>query len=713
MSLPVPTRLNSRSLLASRILYGLLLLLCAGLFAISLYTRFIRGIGPCDIYYPEWGEGCFNWHAAMEGLGLTAVAFEGYFVVLRIVAAAPFVFLSLLLMRQRGQELRVMLLASLLVVLAGAGPWFNPHWGWGGYWFETFTSLPFLGRTAQLLTFLLYSGLFLFAFLFPSGRFVPRWSRWATALFVPLAAGYAFFPEGSASWANMPFPLGTLIPVTFMFLAIAAVVWRYRRQASTVERQQIKWVTFGFLVMALNLMLDVAVFNIYPAISGEYPLATGRQAVLWDLGQDSLWYVSQILFAACIGLAVFRHRLWDIDLILSRTLVYGTLSVLVAALYILVVGGLGALFQTRTNTISGLVAAGIVAILFQPVRERLQRGVNRLLYGERDDPAAILARLAHHLETADAPDAILPNLVQTIAHTLKIPYTAIRVPAGAEQTEAVATWGEAPADVEAIPLTYQDEVIGHLVVAPRGPGESFQRRERQLLNTIAALTASTVRAVLLSDELRRSRQRIVTAREEERRRLRRDLHDGLGPQLASQTLGMGAVEQLLPTDPEKARALLASLKKQAQEAIVDVRRLVYGLRPPALDDLGLVGALEQSVARYEGNGIRFTFDVPAPLPALPAAVETAVFRIAQEALTNVVRHAQATACTIRLVCEGDALRLVIADNGQGLSITSSSGVGLHSMRERAAELNGQCVLESNPQGGTKVNARLPLEACDG
>jgi signal transduction histidine kinase len=337
-----------------------------------------------------------------------------------------------------------------------------------------------------------------------------------------------------------------------------------------------------------------------------------------------------------------------------------------------------------------------------------------MMYGERDDPAAVLTRLAHHLETADTPSAVLPNLVQTIAHLLKIPYVAIWPPVAADQVAAdqmgpVAVWGKASAEVQTIPLTYQKEDIGQLIVAPRGPHERFTRYEQELLATIAALTATTVRAVQLSDDVRRSRQRIVSAREDERRRLRRDLHDGLGPQLASQMLELEAVAQLMSSNPAKAQALLASLKTQAEEAILDLRGLVYGLRPPALDDLGLIGALRQRASRYESGALRFTVETPEPLPDLPAAVETALYRIAQEAMTNVARHAQATLCTVRLCCTNASALLEVRDNGCGLPPHHCSGVGLQAIKERTTELNGQYTLESLADGGTLVRAQLPLE----
>ena len=192
-----------------------------------------------------------------------------------------------------------------------------------------------------------------------------------------------------------------------------------------------------------------------------------------------------------IGIAILRHRLFEIDIVIQRTLVYGVLTVLIVVIYIAIVGILGAIFHTQTNTISGLVATAVIAVLFQPVRNYLQRAANRLLYGERDDPTAVLTQLAQQVETADTPAAILPNLVQTIAYTLKIPHVAIWLPTHEDRFEPVAFWGQSPESVEILPLTYQLEEIGQLVVAPRSADEQFDSRERELLNGIAALTAKT------------------------------------------------------------------------------------------------------------------------------------------------------------------------------------------------------------------------------
>jgi len=481
--------------------------------------------------------------------------------------------------------------------------------------------------------------------------------------------------------------------------SLASVIIRFRRSIG-IERMQMKWLVFGAMI-SLILMISLSIIVMFLPYGPSY-----------DLLNDLISEVVVLIIPAACGIAIIRQKLWDIDIFINRTLVYGSLTALIVAIYLVIVGAIGILFQTQTNTLSGLAAAGVIAVLVQPLRERLQGRVNRILYGERDDPAAVLTRLAHHTETAETPTVVLPNLVKSIADMLKLPYVAIKLPTGTQKMEPVAFWGEASEHMQTIPLTFQTEVFGELVVAPRGPQEQFNQNEQDLLATIAALTATTVRGVQLSDELRKSRQRIVTAREEERRRLRRDLHDGLGPQLASQVLGLEAVAQLMPSDPEKAQSLLGSLKTQAHEAILDVRRLVYDLRPPALDDLGLVGALRQSASRFETGMLRFRFDVPLKLTDLPAAVETAVYRIAQEAMTNVVFHAQATRCTVCLYCRDGHVIVEVSDNGRGLSQNYQTGVGLQAMKERATELNGEFVFKSLPDGGTLVRARLPLEVYD-
>jgi len=310
---------------------------------------------------------------------------------------------------------------------------------------------------------------------------------------------------------------------------------------------------------------------------------------------------------------------------------------------------------------------------------------------------------------------VLPAVIRTVQEALKLPYVAIelRREDGFEIAAATGDWVE---NVLRLPLAYGGEKVGQLVVGLRVGEEGFSDAERLLLEDLAHQIGVSAHAALMTDEalrlstdLQRSREGLITAREEERRRLRRDLHDGLGPMLGSLTLKLDVAAELLEQDPTGARALISELKTQAQSAVVDVRRLVYALRPPALDDLGLLGAIGETAAQYSANGLRVSVDAPGQLPPLPAAVEAATYRIAQEAMTNVVRHAQASECVVRLALDEmvETLHLEIEDDGRGLPPERGHGVGIASMRERAAELGGHCVVDTLPAGGTRVRTSLP------
>jgi signal transduction histidine kinase len=255
---------------------------------------------------------------------------------------------------------------------------------------------------------------------------------------------------------------------------------------------------------------------------------------------------------------------------------------------------------------------------------------------------------------------------------------------------------------------HQQESIGRLVVAPRSPSETLDAADRNLLIAIARLVATTARTIQLTGEVQEARIRTVTAREEERRRLRRDLHDGLGPVLAGQGLKLAAARQLLRSRPEVAEELLDDVMKQSEGTVREVRRLVYALRPPTLDELGLVEAIREQVD-VMGAGVQMQIRVDAPdaLPEIAAACEVAAFRIVQEALSNVIRHAQAHHCTISLHING-ALEVVVQDDGVGLPANTRSGVGLLSMQERAAEVGGICRIETGERCGVRVHLTLPL-----
>ncbi|HEY9528741.1 MAG TPA: GAF domain-containing sensor histidine kinase, partial [Anaerolineales bacterium] len=440
---------------------------------------------------------------------------------------------------------------------------------------------------------------------------------------------------------------------------------------------------------------------------------------------DTIYRAVALLIPVSIAIAVLRYRLWDIDIIINRTLVYGALTGIVVSAFVILVGFLSILFQSSGNSIIAIVATGLIALLFNPLRQRLQRSVNHLMFGERDDPYVALSRLGRRLETTLAPDSVLPTVVTTVRDVLKLPYVAIYLQQDSHGYKIVAESASPSVRMQdgsihvpgmnregrCIPLIHQGETIGYIVLGPRAPNEAFSSMDLHLLEDLAPQVGVAVHAVRLAADLQRSREQLVLAREEERRRLRRDLHDGLGPQLAGLALKLETLRNRLHGDP-LADSLLADLAKQTQNATADIRHLVYELRPPTLDEFGLTWALRESVAQFTQQGcndLNITFESPENLPALPAAVEVAVYRIAQEALTNVIRHAEAHNCHIYLRADESAglLCLEIQDDGKGLSIKRRAGVGLNSMRERAEELGGMLTFTSIPTGGTLLRARLP------
>jgi two-component system NarL family sensor kinase len=340
-----------------------------------------------------------------------------------------------------------------------------------------------------------------------------------------------------------------------------------------------------------------------------------------------------------------------------------------------------------------------------------------MMYGERDDPFSVISQLNARLEAAVQPEVVLPTLVETVAQVLKLPYVGIEV-GKQEVYKVIAETGQPQQDSEKFPLTYQNEVIGNLVVGCRGSDENFNESELELLRNIARQAGVAVHSVHLTADLRRSRQELVTAREEERRRLRRDLHDGLGPVLASQGLKIAAASELLESDPLKARQLLDEIGVQNEATLEEIRELVYALRPSALDELGLVGAVRDFSAALNNVSSSKTelqidvLETADGLPPLPAAIEVAAYRIVTEALTNVTRHANAHHCEVTIRVEpqngNPALLLNISDDGIGMASKRKPSVGMTSMRERAEEIGGSIRIESEKNYGTRVYARLPF-----
>ncbi len=607
----------------------------------------------------------------------------------------------------------IFIVVALLFGVAGAA---------GSYGSIAGASLPGAGIAAWAATIasgpVLFGALAFLFLLFPSGRLLSSRWRWAAlgtaAALVLVALSEATLPGPLQSYASVsnPFgiePLGPILQAVFggaallllLMVAVAAVslVVRFRHSQGQ-EREQLKWVASATAAVATLFLSGPIFWFVLPPALGQW----------WPL----VFFLALALVPLAVGVAMLRYRLYDIGLIVNRALVYGILTVGIVGLYMLIVGGLGGILQARASDLLPLLATGVVAVLFQPLRERLQRAANRLMYGQRDEPYAVVSQLGRQLEATLAPDEILPVIVETVASSLRLPYVAIELTEDAGSMTS-ASFGRPREECLTLPLLYQGERLGRLILGRR-PGEAdFSAADRRLIDDLARQAGVAAFAFRLTADLQRSRERLVTAREEERRRLRRDLHDGLGPALATMAMQSDAARDALGSDPTQADALLSDLTEQLQDATADIRRLVHDLRPPALDDLGLIGAVRNHIVQFERGGLRVTLDAPASLPPLPAATEVAAYRITLEALNNVHRHADARICRVALALDerSGLLDIEITDDGRGIPGGRRAGVGLASMRERAAELGGVCVIERLEAGGTRIHASLPAGSAGG
>jgi signal transduction histidine kinase len=697
--------LRGRLLILARTTWIVVATLTVSLFVAGVPVEFALLHDPCPTARCTTGQLPPAGLRALEDLGLSRDSFAAHFVVMDAVFAAVWFAVAALIFWRRSDD-RMGLFASLALLTFGTATY--------TFTLEALTvGHPAWDIPVAFLHFLGSASFGLFLYLFPDGRFVPRWTRWVVLVWIAWQVPSYFFPDWHLDavtwylWAQAvvwPAALGT---------ALYTQAYRYRRVSSAIQRQQIKLVVFG-IALALSVFVGMNL-----ALSAFAAAPTSPRALAVLLIGYLLVYAALLLIPVSISIAVLRHHLFDVDLVINRTLVYGALTASVVLLYVLVVGGLGELLQLRGNLIISLVATGLAAVIFQPLRDRLQRGANRLMYGERDDPYAVLSRLGSRLESTLAPDAVLPAVAKTVKEALKLPYVAIQLRRddGFETAAAAGDPVDRPLDAALrLPLVYRGETVGRLILAPRAGEEGFAAADRRLLEDLTHQIGVAAHAVQLTDEavklsadLQRSRERLVAAREEERRRLRRDLHDGLGPQLAGLTMTAEAAMDLVSTHPERAKELLGDLMKRAQAAVSDVRHLVYALRPPALDALGLLGALRAHADHHDNGGLRVSVEAPEQLPPLPAAVEVAAYRIVLEAITNAERHAAAHICVVRVALDeaGGALYVDVADDGRGIGEDRGTGVGLSSMRERAAELGGWCTVEAMASGGTRVRALLP------
>jgi signal transduction histidine kinase len=464
---------------------------------------------------------------------------------------------------------------------------------------------------------------------------------------------------------------------------LASLVARYRR-GDERTRRQLLWLVLATLVVAVDMVL-------------WGPTAVGLPVL-------NLLVIALIPIA--ITVAVLRHQLLDIRLVVSRAVLYVLLSAGVLGVWLGLVTVLELVLRRQAGSGTAALVTVVVVLVAIPVRARLQRLVDRAFYGDRGDPVRAVSRLGEQLAVGEERDVLA-----AIGEALRLPSVAVATPGRPE-----VAWGRLHAEadndaddaaLERVPLRYGGTDVGELVVGVRRGQRALDGPDRAALELLAAPLAAAVAARALADDVATSRTAIVAAREEERRRLRRDLHDGLGPVLTGIGYRAEAARNLVPTDPDRAADLLATLRGDVAEAIEDVRRLVRALRPPSLDELGLVGALWRHFGAATDGVV--TLEHPGTLPSLPAAVEAAAYRIATEGVVNAVRHARPERVVVGLAVVDRGLEVTVSDDGAGAAAWAP-GVGLTAMRERADEVGGRLEAGPRPEGGGRVRAWLPLPA---
>ncbi|WP_223590316.1 sensor histidine kinase [Neobacillus bataviensis] len=681
--------------------------------SIPIYYEYIKAnciSSICDGFYnPPPGAVWLKNH------GFTPSEYSFAYVSIYTVFGSVYMIAGFILLVKKSSE-PIGLLGSFMLISLGG----------------TFT--PIMGAIKLVHPILLYlvqtieaSGMaafILFFFLFPNGRFAPKWSEYLCFAIILLRVPGMIFPD---SFVNLQVVSNWLFGIWFIVWIGSLVfvqIYRYKFVMTPLEKQQAKWVVFGVVLALISLFSVTAIF------------VPNQQSISKDPFQ--LYYVeigvhaSMILIPIAILIAMMKHRLWDIDFIVNRTLVYGIMTACTITFYVLAVWYSGLLFQTENHLFSSVIATGIAAVLFAPIKERVQRFINRRMYGENDDPYTVLNRLAKELENPISPEAVLQLVVRTIKDSMRLPSASLILNQNGRE-EIIAGDLDSIDDPLAYNLLFQGKEIAVLKLAPRSKGEGFTISDQKLLDMLVRQASVVVQSAkasldlkLLAADLQESRENLVLAREEERRKLRSNLHDDLAPRLAALALTAAAAEDLVERNPLATRTILEELKTTIRLTVSEIRGLVYDLRPPTLDEMGLIGAIHERIKelslpnqdnqnRNQPNQLSFQLNAPGKLPDLPAAVEVAAYRIATEAIVNVLRHSRANNCTITISFldrNEQGLQLMIEDDGKGIptKIKSShkGGIGIGSMRERAVELGGKFHIEHAPTGGTIIFVFLPV-----
>jgi signal transduction histidine kinase len=580
--------------------------------------------------------------------------------------------------------------------------------------------------------------------LFPDGHLPsPGWRPWAWLCATTMILIYTIMTIAPGSFAEQGYsrirnPLGiealkpiigpvfalvALLPVCIVGCAVA-MVRRFRRSRGQ-ERLQMKWFTATAALLAVSYLILMALNLPF--------LITSRTTPHWIEVVGNIVIFPFVLIPIAVGIAILKYRLYDIDVVINKTVVFGSLAAFITAVYVAIVVGIGALVGSggKPNLALSILATGIVAVAFQPVRQRVQHVANRLVYGKRATPYEVLAEFSGNVGETYATEDVLPKMAQTVAEGTGAKAAEVWLRSGRELRRAAA-WPQTTTDLrtqvvsdgqlpefegvdKAIAVRHQGELLGALTVT-KHTGEALTPAEEGLLTDLASQAGLVLRNVGLSsellqrlEELKASRQRLVAAQDETRRRLERDLHEGAQQQLITLKGRLASARKLAPSDPAETKKLLATVKAEAGEALEALRDLARGIYPPLLSDQGLQAALEAQARKAPG-----TVDVQGKgIARYPQEIEAAVYFCCLEALQNAAKHGNATRVTIDLVAKEEALDFTVRDDGAGFEpATMTFGSGLQNMSDRIEALDGVFKVASSPGGGTTVSGNVPVEALE-
>ena len=552
--------------------------------------------------------------------------------------------------------------------------------------------------------------------LFPDGHLPsPRWRPVAWAIAITSALwSITFALNGGSDYTNAnneratnPFaaPASIASAVTaarialsfvmigLMAATVASLLIRYRRSHGD-EREQIRW-----LMLAGGATVFWFILPLNHGVGG------------WA---DFLQGFVLALIPIAIGVAILKYHLYDIDLVLRKTLVFGVLAVFITLVYVAIVVGVGTAVGSSGNPVLSGIAAAIVALAFQPVRRWGQRLANRLVYGKRATPYEVLSEFSSRLGETYDPEDVLPRMARILAdgtgakradvwlHVDRTLRVAASWPDTDEPTDEIPA---EPLPSGFVPVRHRDELLGALSVQ-KAPGESLTANESKLVDDLAAQAGLVLRNVALTEqlrmrleELRASRQRLVGAQDEERRKIERNIHDGAQQQLVALAVKQRLAASLIGKDDERAGMMLAELQLETNAALDDLRDLARGIYPPLLADRGLTAALE---AQARKAALPVTVDAGG-IGRFPQDIEATVYFCTLEALNNVAKYAGATRATVRLANGNGELRFEVTDDGRGFDSTSTGyGTGLQGMADRLAAVGGELIVRSAPGAGTTI-----------